>query len=108
MPPELVRRYLERPRDFLYGGDNKEMFITWSIGPTIDYRDADTARRAQGEAKLRSIRNRFKEGEDFKVERFSHFLVGWVEHLTFRVIDNKDDLTSVTKIAKAIQKGSGS
>jgi hypothetical protein len=35
---KMVSDALETPRDFGYGGDNNELFHTWSLGPVIQVR----------------------------------------------------------------------
>lgn len=102
MNEHTVRKLLERPPDFLYAGDNKQLFKTWTLGPVIDYRDADSTKRAMYRRRIKTLEKRFDE--DFLVERFNHFAVGWVENLTYRVLFNENDLTSVTPIAKYIAK----
>lgn len=102
----VVKKLLERPEDFIYGGSNELMFRTWSIGPVVNYRDATDLQRHTGERKVAGLKNSgFKEGEDYRIERFSHFLVGWVEHLTYRVLETEGDPSSVTKVARWMAKG---
>lgn len=96
---------LSRPANFLYSGENRQMFVTWTIGPVIDFRDADDHVRGAWRRRLKTLRKKFVENEDFRVERFSHFLVGWVERLTYRVLTNEEDQTSITPIARYIAKG---
>jgi hypothetical protein len=103
--PDVVRELLRRPADFIYGGDNAQMFKTWTIGPIIDHRDANSELTSGWRRKIETLRKKFIEGEDFRVERFGHFLVGWVEHLTYKVLNDEADLTSITPIAKYMAKG---
>lgn len=103
--PDVVRKLLSRPADFIYSGENKQMFVTWTIGPVIDFRDADDSKRNAWRRRIETLRKKFVENEDFRIERFSHFLVGWVEHLTYRVLIDPADMTSVTPIAKYMAKG---
>lgn len=103
--PDIVRKLLLRPDDFIYSGTNDQMFVTWTIGPIIDHRDADSSKTSGWKRRVETLKTKFVENEDFRVERFSHWLVGWVEHLTYRVLTDAADPSSVTPIAKYMAKG---
>ena len=71
------------------------MFRTWSIGPVLRCRDSDP----KPLARARSIESHLLASEklegEWRVERFNHWAVGWVEHLTFRVLDDAGKPTAI-------------
>lgn len=87
---EQLNAAVKMPTDFGYSGD-LPIGDTWSLGPVIETRDSGPLERANS----KSVREAFKElfgeeGEEngWVVSKCSHWAVGWVEHLSFRAIDD--------------------
>lgn len=100
---EELEQALERPYNFgggfAYGGDNGEMFETWSIGPVLQTRDSGIRAESNREAILASLREAEEQGE---IEKDSWGMInasdwgcGWVEHLTFKACDENREPTQV-------------
>lgn len=86
---------LKRPRDFGYWGGNDQIFKTWSIGPVIRTRDSDILQESNADALERALEEAFPHSADYRVERFNHWAVGWVEHLSFRAVTKNGTPTSI-------------
>lgn len=89
---------LQRPSHFAYYGGNKEMFVTWSLGPIIRHRDSDILQQSNADALERMLRDDRSLDDDWSVERLSHFAVGWIERLSFRAIDEHGQPTRIFKL----------
>lgn len=76
-----VRELMGRPRDFSYWGDD-DTFRTWALGPVVETRDSDCLQRSNAAA-IKAALAPFTDS--WRVERCSHWAVGWVDHLSFRV-----------------------
>jgi len=93
---EQISEAVRRPDDFGYFGD-LPIGSTWSLGPVIETRDSGPLEKANA----RSVKESFKalfseEGEEqgWEVTRCNHWAVGWVEHLSFRAIDDNGGPTA--------------
>ncbi len=97
---------LTRPRDFGYHGDNDEMFKTWSIGPAYRTRDSGILDKSNADVFERELAQGVKDGlfseDDFALTGASHWGCGWVDQVSFRVIDNVED-RNPTNIFKFIK-----
>ena len=87
---EQLTEAIKPPNDFGYHGD-LPIGRTWSLGPVIETRDSGPLEKANS----RSVREAFEkifgdEGEEqgWEVTRCNHWAVGWVEHLSFKAIDD--------------------
>lgn len=102
---EAVKKYLKAPSDFAYFGE-LPIFTTWTLGPTINHRDADLMDKSNA----RFIKAVFEEAFGPESEECdpptgkwaiitcSHWAVGWVEHLAFEV------LTPEGNVSPALEK----
>ncbi len=54
----------------------------WAIGPVGQHRDGEPLDQSNFAAALRAMGG---EGDDVEVVRFSHWAVGWVEEVAFRM-----------------------
>ncbi len=95
-----VARALRNPLDFTYRGDNKEMFRTWSLGPAITSRDATTEEKTRAAKLIDLLGADPSLDKDWKLEDCSHWAVGWLIHLTYRVIGKGGKPTRVFRIIK--------
>lgn len=96
------RRALSRPDSFAYWGKGDGMFETWSLGPVIQSRDS----KILEEANARSIKATLEsdpslEGE-WKITQCNHWAHGWVDHLSFRVVDSDGNITRVARVIKGL------
>jgi len=72
-----IKEYLELPDNFL--GDVEE---NWSLGPCIASRDMDNMAKVNGESLVEMMK-----GLRYKIIGCSHWGCGWVDHLSFPVVD---------------------
>lgn len=91
-----IRDALQMPKDFGYSGD-LPIGTTWSLGPVILHRDSGPLEKAN----CKSVRDTFEqlfgpEGEEngWEVTCCNHWAVGWVEHLSFKAIDDNGGPTA--------------
>jgi hypothetical protein len=85
-----IREAIKRPSDFGYYGD-LPIGTTWSLGPMILNRDSGPLEQSNAAVVKKVFTELFgEEGEDngWEVTRCNHWAVGWVEHLSFRAIDD--------------------
>jgi hypothetical protein len=81
---------LEKPEDFGYWG-NDQMFNTWGFCGIDKNRDSKILEESNFEVLTRNLTREFPN--DFDVERYNHWLVGWVERLTVKVLKNPGEIT---------------
>jgi len=90
-----LEKLLEHPSDFMYYGPNDEMFITWSLGPTIRTRDSDLIWQSNADTMIELLNEHPEFNDEWAVESMNHWLCGWAEHLTFRVFNENGNQTPV-------------
>jgi hypothetical protein len=96
-----IEELLDYPSDFGYFGDNKELFKTWTLGPVVVHRDSGLLDQSNSKA-LKNYLNEIVDLEDsYEFIECNHWAVGWVEHLTYKVIDENNKPTKIAKIVKA-------
>jgi hypothetical protein len=71
--------------DFGYSGE-LDLGHTWSFVPISVHRDSDALQRSNFEVIYQDMVKRFPD--DTEVTHCSHWLVGWFDHLTIRLIDD--------------------
>jgi hypothetical protein len=87
---DSVREALQPPADFAYEG-SLPIGETWSLGPMILNRDSGPLEQSNAAAVRKTFESLFgPECEDngWEVTRCNHWAVGWVDHLSFRAIDD--------------------
>lgn len=101
---EEIKAALTYPSDFGYSGDNEELYYplkTWTHGPVFRTRDSDLLEESNADCLIASLKAAVEAGEinedDFEVFGASHWAVGWVDHLAFRIVEN--DGVTPTKTA---------
>lgn len=100
--PEEITNALKSPSDFGYSGDNEKMFETWSLGPVIETRDSGLLDKSNAKALLNYLKVEHKDLEDdWTITSCSHWAVGWVNHLSFRVIEKDGTPTRMFRVVKA-------
>ena len=100
-----IEKALEAPRDFGYSGDNEEMFETWALGPVIRTRDSDLAEESNAAALEKTLEEYEKKGliekNSYEISGARHWAVGWVDHLSYQVIDDDGEPTNTARFVKA-------
>lgn len=99
---EWKREALRRPSDFGYSGGRDGMFETWSLGPCIETRDSDIREEANAAAMKVMLKSDSSLEEDWEITGCRHWAVGWVDHLSFRVLDDEGELTRIARVIKGI------
>jgi hypothetical protein len=101
LTPAEIQRALSRPRDFGWRGDTDETFHTWALGPVIRHRNSgllDESNAATMERWLTEAAERGEiEPDSWRVVSCSHWAVGWVEHLSYRVVGDDGRCTRVAR-----------
>lgn len=89
---------LRKPSDFFYHGANEEMFVTWGLcGPSLT-RDSDKLDESNYYIILNVLESEYPN--DYQIVSSSHWLVGWVDQIAIRVLDEDDEPTEVFGVIK--------
>jgi hypothetical protein len=99
---QWIAQALKRPSDFGYRGDNGQMFQTWSLGPVIQHRDSDLLEKSNAKSIIKTLESDPSLEGDWELVSCSHWGVGWVEHLSFRVIDEDEKPSRVARVIKGL------
>lgn len=98
-----VREALELPRDFGYSGD-LDLGNTWALGPVIRTRDSSLLEESNADALEAALAAATKakevESDSWEVTHSSHWAVGWVDHLSYQVIDAQGNPTRMARWLK--------
>ncbi len=89
--PEMIQEALRPPGDFGLSSSADhadEIGTTWSLGPIIETRDSSLRDRANRIALIRYLESVPELADDWTITGASHWAVGWVDHLTYRVVDS--------------------
>lgn len=78
---------LERPSSFAMRDDDPKWFTTWSLGPVYKHRDSDNIQEANAIALIKHLESDPSLNKDWVVIGCSHWAVGHVDHLAFKVIE---------------------
>lgn len=81
---------IERPSEFGYWGTN-DMFDTWGFCGIDKHRDSKLIDLSNFETITQKLIEEFPD--DFRIERYRHWAVGWVERLVVRVFKSSDNKT---------------
>ena len=79
-----VKDALARPDSFAMHEGDARMFVTWSLGPVVKHRDSDSIQRANYNALIKALEED-KTLTGWEITGCSHWAVGHVDHLSFRV-----------------------
>ena len=60
----------------------------WALGPVIESRDSDLIDKVNVRALLDALKERADLEGQWMIARMGHWAVGWVEHLSMRVLDD--------------------
>ena len=97
IPKQTVIEALTLPDHFWLRADNKEDYqqpgATWSLGPVILTRDSSTIEKSNAAVLEKDLERltemRVLRDEDWEIVRCNHWAVGWVEHVSFRAINDE-------------------
>lgn len=82
-----IKAWLKRPADMAYYGE-LPLFETWTLGPTIETRDSDLLEVSNAAEIKRLLEDRTDLEGMWEITQLSHWAVGWVDHLAFRVLND--------------------
>ncbi len=97
---EDIKKALRRPEYFMYFGENKEMFQTWALGVTIQHRDSEAGTRSNAIQLKKALEEHPEWEEQWESVECNHAAVGWVEHLSYQVVNEDGTPTDVAKFLK--------
>lgn len=100
LTPEEIKKALARPSDFGYFGKDDGMFETWALGPVIEHRESDALERSNAEALKRYLATMPELANDWRITGCSHWAVGHVDHLSYRVVNDEGKPTRMAQIVK--------
>jgi hypothetical protein len=86
--PAEIKRALQYPADFGYRGNNPDLFNTWTLGPIIESRDSEIVTVSNAACLKASLAAAFPVDEEWNIVGCSHWAVGWVDHLSFRLVES--------------------
>jgi len=95
-----IHKALKRPESFGYSGYNKEMFETWALGPVIRTRDSGLLEQSNADALEDYLQSDPSLEDEWEITGANHWAVGWVDHLSFRVIDENGEPTRISRVIK--------
>ncbi len=97
---KLIKQAIKRPSDFGYSGD-LDLFNTWALGPVIEHRDSGLLDQSNSAAIQAELEKHPEFNDQWEITHCGHWAVGWVDHLSYKVIENRRAVlhTTVTKIA---------
>lgn len=88
-----IRELLKHPENCFIDGDHPAMKDPehWCVGPVIVHRDSDIMSNVNYIRLIEALdENKEIEG-DWETHVFNHWAVGWVKHLSFRVLDENGE-----------------
>lgn len=98
---EDIKKALRRPNDFGMYDEEGKFFKTWALGPVIVHRDSGLTDQSNAACLLKMLEAEKDIADDWEVTEANHWAVGWVKHLSYRVIDSDGKPTKVAKLLKA-------
>lgn len=72
----------------------------WCIGPVIEHRDSGLMDRANAKALIEALEKREDLQEMWEPHDFRHWAVGWVKHMSFRVLGDDGEPTPMFHFMK--------
>jgi hypothetical protein len=94
-----IKEALQRPSSFGYSGD-LPLFKTWSLGPVVDHRDATILAKANWQALAKELERHPEWSEQWAITGATHWATGWVDHLSFQVLDDQGEPTNIARFLK--------
>jgi hypothetical protein len=72
----------------------------WCVGPVIEHRDSKIFERANAKALIEALEAREDLQELWEPHEFRHWAVGWVKHMSFKVLDEAGEPTPMFHFMK--------
>lgn len=94
-----IKRALKCPSNFGFSG-REEMFDTWALGPVIVTRDSTLLDQSNAHAIKALLNSDESLADDWEITQCSHWACGWVDHLSYRVVDDKGEPTRIARIVR--------
>jgi hypothetical protein len=97
---EDIAAALRLPTNFGLSRDadhHDDIGTTWALGPVIETRDSDLVDRANAIALKRELVRRADFADQWTITHAGHWAVGWVDHLTYRVLDDDGEPTEIAR-----------
>lgn len=95
---------LKHPADFGYFGDNDQMFKTWTLGPVIHHRDSGVLHKSNSRVLFARLAKEAEAGliepDSWEEVECNHWVVGWVCHLSYRVLDDQGEPTKIARFLR--------
>lgn len=98
-----IRDALERPGSFGLSSSHEhytDMFVTWALGPVIETRDSDTLEKSNARALREYLAKDRTLAKDWCETECNHWAVGYVTHLSFRVVDRRGNPTRIARVLR--------
>lgn len=97
-----IRELLKHPENCFIDGQHPAMEDPehWCVGPVIRTRDSSLMEESNADALDKALHEHPEWEEDWETHTFNHWAVGWVEHLSFRVLDAESKPTAVYEFLK--------
>ena len=97
-----VRELLQRPRDCFINSAHPAMEDPehWCVGPVVLTRDSHLLDQANYQSLVAELEEHPEWEEEWQLHSFSHWAVGWVEHLSFRVLTEEGKPTAMFQFVK--------
>lgn len=92
-----AKELLKHPKDFAWFGENGEMFNTWALGPVICRRDSPLIDQSNKEILMQWLAEIPEFKGKYELTSCNHWLVGYVDHLSFQVFDVGGNPSNVAK-----------
>lgn len=101
-PPEKLSKediceLLREPDNFSAGADNPIAKDPehWCLGPVIRTRDSGLLEQSNAAALVKALEALPKFAGEWSLEEATHWGCGWVEHLSFRLLDDNGNPTAI-------------
>lgn len=105
LTPEEIRRRMKMPESFALFRDigdpsiNHLLTKTWTLDPVFRTRDSSIREESNADHLIEMLKSREDLKGDWHITGCSHSLVGWVDHLSFRMLEEAGT-TKLTRMAK--------
>lgn len=101
---EFVKLAKTRPNDFGYHGD-LDLFNTWTLGQVLEHRDSGLLDQSNSAMIQKALEEHPEFEGQWAITHCGHWAVGWVDHLSYKVIETRRAVlhTTVYTIAPVAQ-----
>lgn len=94
-----IQEALKRPSDFGYRGD-LPLGTTWSLGPVVRQRDSSILEESNYHVLMGLLKSRTDLEGMWEITGCSHWAVGWVDHLSYQVVDDNGQPTAMHRFVE--------